>query len=224
MKKLVVGIFAILSASISSCKSNSQKEAEVAVSRYEKFTDSVSKLSFENAKTNWKTIESKFAVVTENADKTLMEHENRTDATERMQFAKSKYDEVQADIEADLDAAMNPTENKVNRSKELRIAYFKAENVGENLNFKWVNKNNILAVYQDFVAEFNKNKDLYSREDFDQIKMMYEALDTQKNQVEKEGLSSEDNRKIAALKLKFGPTFKWERMGAKSDENADAKE
>jgi hypothetical protein len=40
------------------------------------------------------------------------------------------------------------------------------------------------------------NKDKYSREDWDEIKLMYEALDSRKNTVEKEGLSSEDNRKL----------------------------
>jgi hypothetical protein len=54
--------------------------------------------------------------------------------------------------------------------------------------------------------------------------LMYEALDSRKNTVEKEGLSSEDNGKIASIKFKFGPMFKMNRMGAKSRETAEAKE
>lgn len=91
------------------------------------------------------------------------------------------------------------------------------------MNFSWVNKDNILRVYNDFYNEFEKNKNTYSREDFDEIKAMYEALDAHKNTVEKEGLTSKDNRKIAEIKFKFAPKFKWERMGAKAEENADAK-
>jgi len=52
---------------------------------------------------------------------------------------------------------------------------------------------------------------------------MYEALDSRKNTVEKEGLTSEDNRKIAGLKLKFAPMYTLNRMGAKSEENKAAK-
>ena len=84
-------------------------------------------------------------------------------------------------------------------------------------------KDNILKVYNDFYNEFDKNKDSYSREDFDEIKTLYEALDSRKNTVENEGLTSHDNGKIAEIKFKFGPKFKWERMGAKAEENAEAK-
>jgi hypothetical protein len=95
---------------------------------------------------------------------------------------------------------------------------------GADMDMSWVNKDNILKVYNDFNNEFEKNKDNYSREDFDEIKALYEALDTRKNTVENEGLSAADNRKIAELKFKFGPKFKWERMGAKANENSEAKE
>ncbi len=96
--------------------------------------------------------------------------------------------------------------------------------MGNDINYDWVNKDNILRVYNDFYNEFDKNKDNYTREDYDEIKALYEALDARKNTVEKEGLSSSDNRKIAELKFKFGPKFKWNRSGAKSDENRDAKD
>lgn len=87
-----------------------------------------------------------------------------------------------------------------------------------------MNKDNILKAYNDFNNAYDKNKGSYTREDFDEVKTIYEALDARKNTVEKEGLSSEDNRKIAELKLKFGPTFKVDRMKAKGDENSAAKD
>jgi hypothetical protein len=92
------------------------------------------------------------------------------------------------------------------------------------MNFNWVNKDNIHAVYQQFIHTAEDNKDSYSREDWDEIKLMYEALDSRKNTVEKEGLSSEDNRKIAGLKFKFAPMLKVNRMGAKSEEMKEAKQ
>ena len=106
----------------------------------------------------------------------------------------------------------------------LSATLFPMGTVGKDLNFDWVNKDNILRVYNDFNNAYDENKDKFSREDFDEIKQMYEALDARKNTVEKEGLSAEDNRKIAELKFKFAPTFKVDRMGAKTAENEDAKE
>ena len=95
---------------------------------------------------------------------------------------------------------------------------------GVDMKFTWIDKDNILSVYDNFVTTVEKNKDTYSREDWDEIKLLYEAIDTRKNTVENEGLISADNRKIAGLKLKFAPMYTFNRMGAKSEENAAAKQ
>ena len=92
------------------------------------------------------------------------------------------------------------------------------------MSFNWVNAGNIHSVYQTFIHTAENNKDSYSREDWDEIKLMYEALDSRKNTVEKEGLTKEDNRKIAALKFKFAPMMTVNRIGAKSEEMKEAKE
>lgn len=105
----------------------------------------------------------------------------------------------------------------------FRKTFFDGKEIGDDMNFDWVNKDNIVSVYDLFVTTASKNKDSYSREDWDEIKLMYEALDTRKNTVEKEGLTSSDNLKIAKLKLKFAPMYTLNRMGAKSEENAEAK-
>ena len=90
--------------------------------------------------------------------------------------------------------------------------------------FQPVNKTNILSVYENFVSTVEKNKDAYSREDWDEIKLYYEALDTRKNTVENEGWSGSDNMKIATIKFKFAPLLKANRMGSKAEENSEAKE
>jgi hypothetical protein len=42
--------------------------------------------------------------------------------------------------------------------------------------------------------------------------------------VEKEGLSSSDNAKIAGLKVKFSTMYTLKRMSAKAKENTESKE
>ena len=119
---------------------------------------------------------------------------------------------------ADLEAS------KPNPKQIMRNALFGEGKVGNDMNFDWVNAENIHSVYQQFVHTVEDNKDSYTREDWDEIKLMYEALDSRKNTVEKEGLSSEDNRKIAGLKMKFAPMYTLNRMGAKSAEMKEAKQ
>ena len=68
----------------------------------------------------------------------------------------------------------------------------------------------------------DKNKKVYSREDWDEVKVLYEALDNRKNEIEKE-LASKDNVKIAKEKVKIASIFAVRRPLAKADENADAK-
>ena len=136
--------------------------------------------------------------------------------TERINASKMKYEEFKTEMAATLAPP-------VSAKQQLRNALFGEGKIGDDMSFAWVNAQNIHSVYQQFVHTVEDNKDSYSREDWDEIKLMYEALDSRKNTVEKEGLSSEDNRKIAGLKLKFAPMYTVNRMGAKSEETAAAK-
>ena len=139
----------------------------------------------------------------------------RKDLTSLIQFDGVKV-QAETEAKAKADGASGNT---------LADSFFGAGNVvGNDMTFAWVNKDNILSVYQKFYETFDANKDNYTRQDLDKVKAWYEALDNRKNTVEKEGLSSDDNGKIASLKLKFAPKFRWERMTAKGEENADAKE
>ena len=225
MKKinLLLGA-AVVAVSFTSCKSEAEKNAEVTFDRYEKYVDSVNNIAVADAQANWESIDAAYNEQTSNAEAALVDAGDKTNAENRVEKAKAKYAELKAKMEAEAAKATEAAaSNPANRKQILRDAYFGAGKIGEDMNFAWVNKDNILKVYNDFYNEFDKNKDTYSREDFDEIKAMYEALDAHKNTVEKEVLSSRDNGKIAELKFKFAPKFKWERMGAKAEENADAK-
>ncbi|WP_432671550.1 hypothetical protein [Flavobacterium sp. SM2513] len=219
MKKvqLLLGV-AVIAASFTSCKSENEKMAEQSFDRYEKYVDSVNNVTEAEALANWQAIEAGYNERMNEADMAVANMQNQTNAQDRMEKASVKYTEFKMKVEA---SAPKPADRKT----VIRNSYFgDGIMAGDSMDFSWVNKDNILKVYNDFYNEFEKNKDSYSREDFDEIKALYEALDSRKNTVEKEGLSSHDNGKIAEIKFKFGPKFKWERMGAKADENAEAKE
>ncbi|TRW23252.1 hypothetical protein FMM05_13720 [Flavobacterium zepuense] len=223
--KLVLGAV-VVAAGFASCKDEAKMTAEKHVDHYVVFVDSVNNLDAQERAANWAAIQAEYETKTAEAEAALATLENDAKAQERINESKSKYDGVKTQAESEAKAKMEAEATPAAGSgNSLADAFFgPGVVVGNDMKFAWVNKDNILSVYQKFVDTFEANKDSYSRQDFDKIKAYYEALDSRKNTVEKEGLSGEDNRKIAGLKLKFAPKFKWERMTAKSDENKEAKE
>ena len=220
--KMVLGI-AVIALGFTSCKDEKAQQAEKTVDTYVMYVDSLGNVASEDAKANWQGIEATYQLRSGDAQAALANMKDNAEAQERLDAATAKYEALKAKYEAEIQenaqvaVAANP-------KQQLRNALFGEGKIGDDMSFTWVNKDNILGVYQQFVSTVETNKDAYSREDWDEIKLMYEALDSRKNTVEKEGLSGEDNRKIAGLKLKFAPMYTVNRMGAKSGEMKRAKE
>jgi hypothetical protein len=104
----------------------------------------------------------------------------------------------------------------------LRNSLFGEGKVGDDMSFAFANASNLLSTYQTFYDAMYANKDTYSREDWDEVKVLYEALDTRKNEVE-DKLDRADNKKIATLKIKISGVYDTNRPGSKVQENADSK-
>lgn len=214
--RIATGI-AVLVLGLTSCKDEKQERAQKTVENYVIYVDSVKNVAVADLKDNWESVEAEYDRRSQEAEAALADIKDNAAATEKINASKAKYEEFKKELNAQLaPPASNP-------KQELRDALFGAGKIGDDMNFGWVNAQNIHSVYQQFVSTVEDNKDKYSREDWDEIKLMYEALDSRKNTVEKEGLTAEDNRKIAGLKIKFAPMYKINRMGAKSEENKEAK-
>ena len=211
-KKLFLGVAAI-ALGLTSCKGEKETQAEKTVDNYVVYVDSLENVSSEEAMANWQTIEANYELRSSQAETALADLKDDAKAKEKLEASRMKYEAMKTKMQDAM-----PT-----KSQTMRNSLFGEGKVGEDMSFAWVNAANIHDVYQQFVHTVEDNKDSYSREDWDEIKMMYEALDSRKNTVEKEGLSSEDNRKIAGLKLKFAPMYTVNRMGAKSEEMDAAK-
>lgn len=215
---------ALLAAAIlvgfTACKNEEQERAERTVDGYASYVDSLGNVAEADAVANWEAIEAEYEQRTADVDAALENMSDREKAEARINESRAKYESLRTKYREKMEA--EAAQANSGRSA-LRNSLFGPQ-MGSDMTLAWVNKDNILSVYDKFYNEFDRNKDNYSREDLDEIKTYYEALDARKNTVEKEGLSSEDNRKIAALKLKFAPAFKWERLTSKGEENRDAKE
>lgn len=214
--QLLSGI-ALIALSFTSCKDEKQEKAQHTVDAYVTYVDSVKNVAAADLKENWKTVESEYDRRAQDAELALADIKDNSAATEKINTSKVKYEEFRKEMTA-VFAPPAPSPKQ-----QLRNALFGEGKIGEDMSFSWVNAQNIHSVYQQFVHTVENNKDSYSREDWDEIKLLYEALDSRKNTVEKEGLTSEDNRKIAGLKVKFAPMYTVNRMGAKSEENKEAK-
>ena len=223
-RNLLLGA-AVIALGFTSCKDEKAAEAEKKVDTYVVYVDSIGNVAEADAKTNWDAIEASYQMRISEAEAALQNLKDKEKAQERIDASKAKYEALKAKMQADMNAQNETaTATPINSKQKLRNALFGQGKIGDDMNFDWVNKDNIHAVYQQFIHTAEDNKDNYSREDWDEVKLMYEALDSRKNTVEKEGLSSDDNRKIAALKFKFGPMLKANRMGAKTEEMKEAKE
>ena len=224
MKKFNLALGAVLiSAGFVSCKDEAKMTAEKDVDRYVVYVDSINNLDAEQRAANWEAIAAEYETRMMEAEAALATLEDDENAQNRVSESKTKFETVKTQTESEVQAKKDAEAGS--GGSGLADALFGPGNVvGNDMTFAWVNKDNILSVYKQFYETYDANKDNYSRQDLDKIKAWYEALDARKNTVEKEGLSSDDNGEIARIKTKFAPSFRWERMTAKGDENEKAKD
>ncbi|KAF2509229.1 hypothetical protein EYY60_12665 [Flavobacterium zhairuonense] len=215
--KIAAGI-TLLVLGLASCKDEKQEKAQKTIESYVVYVDSVKNIKSDELKANWESVDAEYNRRAENAQLALADLKDNTAETAKINASKVKYEEFKNEMTVALAPPPAPSPKQ-----QLRNALFGEGRIGDDMSFAWVNAQNIHSVYQQFVHTVEDNKDRYSREDWDEIKVLYEALDSRKNTVEKEGLTAEDNRKIAGLKIKFAPMYKINRMGAKAEENRDAK-
>lgn len=195
---------------LSNCNRDNQV-ARDSIKDLRTYVDSVNRA--EEINDNWGNIEMKY---NQKADKVeVAAKEGQVD-----EQLKADYEKIKADY-----AALKEKYEKQQATyykRTLRDALFGEGVVGKDISFNFVNAKNASDVYDRFVNSVAANKDMYSREDWDEVKVLYEALDSRKNEIEKD-LSGADNRHIAGLKVRFASIKAVNRPGSKIDENAMAK-
>lgn len=201
-----------------SCNDPKMDAAKQNVEDYTSYVDSISSLELAKANSNWENIEKAYNSNKATAKANIKDMKASADLSNEIDEATQKFEDFKIEL------AENKRQDIQKQKNNIRMSLLGENYLDDDMKFTWINKDNILSVYQNFVDTVVTNKDTYSREDWDEIKLLYEAIDTRKNTVENEGLTGTDNRSIAALKLKFAPMYTLNRMGAKSEENAKAKQ
>lgn len=222
MKRRIVqyGILTVVLISVVSCKNKEKETADKKIAALQTYIDSLEDVKTADVATNWERISTDFDRKTKESNEAVskLSEDTKAKSQARVDSINTRYGVIKSSVE------LAKAPKKVNPNQKLRNLFFGADKIGDDMNFSWVNKDNILPTYQKFFDSYKANKANFSREDYDEVKLIYEALDSRKNTVEKEGLTSSNNMKIASIKFKFAPMFKINRIGAKARENEEAKE
>ncbi len=225
MKKIKFMITAVIIAgSFVACSNSGNDMAKQDAESLTQYVDSVETAPRVYTIANWTAIDNGYQVRVTKADQAFdkLSSEEKTNT----EISKAKYEAMKKEYETKLkekeDAAKLAAASDYRMV--LRNNLFGEGKIGADMTFSFVNANNILDVYKHFVNTVDENKNKYTREDWDEIKVLYEALDTRKNVVEKEGIASADNIKIAGLKIKFAAIKSTHRGVSKITENTDAKQ
>jgi len=214
---------AIVVGAFTACNNPAKEEAKQDVTSLTSYVDSVEGLTPVYTAENWTVIDNGYQERALKAEKRLAD----LDAADKAEAEKSKakYAALKASYELKIkerEAALKPEATGPNYRQVLRNRLFGEGKIGDDMKFEFVTGANILRVYQNFVDVVADNRNNYTREDWDEINVLYEALDTRKNAVEKD-LASKDNFKIAKLKIKYAAINATHRGGTKVKENAEAK-
>ena len=219
MNKIKFMVSAIVLTSLfSAC--NNGGDSKKDVDKLSQYVDSVDQITPVYTVAKWSEIDNGYKDLEMKVDKNVSimqaEEKEKADASKaKYEALKSKYEVAIKEIEEE---AKKPDYRMI-----LRTSLFGEGKIGADMKFGWVTANNIKDVYEKFVNTVDENKDKYTREDWDEIKVLYEALDSRKNEVEKD-LATKDNLKIATLKIKFAAIKSVKRPVAKVEENEKAKQ
>jgi hypothetical protein len=225
MKKINFLVAAAFTVVAFTACNNSDKSAKADAENLTIYVDSVESAPRVYTAANWTAIDAGYNMRAAKADSVA--DKLSADEKAKADLSRAKYNALKAEYEAkikqmELEAKMT-TSNTGDYRTVLRNNLFGEGKIGTDMSFAFVNANNILDVYKKFVNTVDDNKNNYSREDWDEIKVLYEALDTRKNVVEKEGIATGDNLKIAGLKIKFAAIKATHRGVSKVEENNEAK-
>lgn len=210
----------IMLAGFSACQSV-DTDARDRANNVTIYVDSIQNLTPEYNTAYWTALDKGYQerVVILESDMDKLDEQDRA----KLEASMEKYNQLKASYEENIRAAETAVNNANDYRTGVRNRLFGDGIVGSDMGFGFVTADNILDVYTKFVNNVQDNKDNFSREDWDEIKVLYEALDTRKNVVEKD-VANGVNTQIAGLKIKFAAIRAANRGGTKGEENREAKE
>lgn len=204
---------------MTSCKNEANEQAKMTNDELVEYVDSVNSATPVYTDSVWMVIDRGYQERAIKAEASLANLKEEDKA--KTEETKTKYAELKATYEAEITKA---NEDKILIQKQkLKNTLFGEGKIGSDMSFAFVTAQNAREIYHNFVEAVAANKEVYSREDWDEVKVLYEALDNRKNAVEKE-LAGKDNLAIAQDKVRFAAINTVNRPSSKIEENSEAKQ
>jgi len=200
-----IALLVILLLITTACKNNS---ASPEIRNFITYVDSIDKVGHTHKIENWDFINNEY-----NRKIAMLEQELESmgeDEKAMLEESKIKFAKLKATYDAKI-AELNQA-TTTDEKRQLRDRLFGTGAVSEDMQFNFVTSKNALNIFQTFVETVDANKDAYTKEDWNEIEMLYGALNTRKNAIEKD-LSNNDNVKIAGLKVKFASIKALSKLG-----------
>lgn len=131
--------------------------------------------------------------------------------------AQSDYKKLKDDY-----AALKVKYDTERAKRKVQMALFNSlypgVKTGDDRRFLFMTPANAAVMYESFVTTVDNNKEAYSREDWDEIKAFYVAMNTRKDTIE-DSISKKDNQKITGQKVKFVAIKALNRPMSESEQN-----
>lgn len=219
MKQITLLISAAVIVGMTSCKNEANDQAKLTNDALVQYVDSVKKATPVYTDSVWNVIDMGYQERALKAEASLatMKEEDKA----KVEETKAEYAALKATYEAEISKA-NEEKTSIQKQK-LRNTLFGEGKIGSDMSFNFVTAQNAREIYHNFVEAVAANKEVYSREDWDEVKVLYEALDNRKNSIEKD-LAGKDNLAIAQDKVRFAAINTVNRPFSKIEENSDAKQ
>jgi|SRR5436190_15713270 len=203
MNKASLMIAAVILVTGFGACSNAKEKASQDAASFTAYVDSVVNLDPAITIANWRVIDTGYQERVMQAEKNMVLLE--TDDKAKAERSKEKYAALRTLNETrlkELEAETKLAASIAAYRQMLRDSLFGINRVGPDLNFSFVIANNVVDVYKKFVDMVAYNKKNYTHEDWQDIKLMYQALNKRKDEIEKD-LSDQDDIKITGLKIRF---------------------
>jgi len=208
MKKIISGFIALLV--ITGFVACSDNKGNSAVTNLENYVDSVGKIDKDYSDDNWAIINTGYETRVAEAEKADL----NADQKAKVEESKSRYEVIRTKYVASVEKA-KPVVTEVSWKQKLRDNAFGSGKVSDDMSFSYVTADNVADVYNAFVDYTRDNRREFSIEDWDELKALYEALDTKKESLNKD-IKATDNLRIAPRKAEFTGLYKVGRAAAKA--------
>lgn len=219
MNKIIISVIAIVGL-VACNNASSNQDLSTQIVNLQKWVDSVKMANLTYDSITLVSLEAQYNSASAPLESnTELKEEDKA----KVETSKKTWEEFKNDYNSKMNAAkMLATLEITGFNDEAKVKM--AKNIfGEvammnSMDFSWVNASNILTVYNGFYEKFKANQNLYNNDELAYVKALYEALDTRKNEVEKEkSFKGSDNIKIAQTKTKFSVLFGSTKTGEKSE-------